>query len=90
MVRFVAFIDKHIPKWALGSMTFLVMEHCPGGSLIDWIARMNASGRKTTADEATLIAAQLVSALSYCHEKNIVHLDIKPGNVFVMEDNIEV
>jgi len=71
-------------------MTFLVMEHCPGGSLIDWIARMNASGRKTTADEATLIAAQLVSALSYCHEKNIVHLDIKPGNVFVMEDNIEV
>ena len=57
---------------------------------MDWIARMKASGRRTTAAEASVIAAQLISALSFCHVRDIGHFDLKPGNVFTMADSIEV
>jgi serine/threonine protein kinase len=89
-VGFLAFIDRLIPEWALCSMCFIVMEHCTGGSLVHFIERMRTEGRKTTAAEAAVIGAQLVSGLSYCHERNIGHCDLKPHNVFIMADFIEV
>ncbi|CAG5091512.1 Oidioi.mRNA.OKI2018_I69.PAR.g13088.t1.cds [Oikopleura dioica] len=79
-----------MPEWAFGSMCFIVMEFCAGGSLANWIEKMKDAQRRTTLDEARVIAAQLISALSYCHEKNKVHLDLKPANIFVLGDFITV
>ena len=84
------FLDRQTPEWAFGSMCFIVMEHCGGGSLVDWIGKMKTAGRRTSAAEAKVIAAQMVAALSYCHQKNVVHQDLKPANVFVMDDFITV
>ena len=89
-MRFIAFIDKHTPDWAECSMCFIAMERCPGGSMVDWVAKMKATGRRTTAAEASVIAAQLISALSFCHVRDVGHFDLKPGNVFTMSDFIEV
>ena len=66
------------------------MEFCPAGSLLDWIEKRKKRNQRTSVDEAALIGAQLVSGLSYCHGLNRVHLDLKPGNVFVMSDEITV
>ena len=71
-------------------MCFIAMEHCAGGSLVDWVERMKTTGRKTTAAEASAIAAQLVSALSFCHERDVGHFDLKPANVFLMPDFLQV
>ena len=89
-MRFIAFLDQHKPDWARCDMCFIAMERCAGGSLVDWLARMKASGRRTSVAEAGVIGAQLVSALSYCHAQQIGHFDLKPGNVFIMADCIEV
>jgi len=89
-VRFISFIDRHIPDWALSSMCFIAMEHCAGGSLVDWLEKMKTSGRRTTVSEASIIAAQLISALSFCHIRDVGHFNLKPGNIFLMADNIEV
>lgn len=39
---------------------------------------------------AFYIFNQLVDALKYIHRQNIVHLDIKPGNIFLSEGNIKI
>ena len=90
-MQFIAFIERHTPVWnPLCTMCFIAMERCEGGSLVHWVERMKWSGRRTTAAEASVIAAQLVSALSFCHVRDIGHFDLKPGNVFIKADFIEV
>ena len=84
------FLERHTPDWAFVSMSFIIMERCAGGSLVDWIAKMKSSGRSTSAAEATVIGAQLVSGLSYCHSQEVGHFDLKPANVFVMADCVQV
>ncbi|CAG5094233.1 Oidioi.mRNA.OKI2018_I69.XSR.g13372.t1.cds [Oikopleura dioica] len=91
VVRFVDFLDRQTPDWAeFGAMSFIIMEYCAGGSLVDWIEKMKQAARRTTLDEARIIAAQMISGLSYCHGRNKVHLDLKPANIFVARDYITV
>jgi serine/threonine-protein kinase len=63
-----------------GEMAYLVMEHLEGKSLDDILV---AEGR-LAPDRAVFIALQVLSALASAHAAQIVHRDIKPGNVFVM------
>jgi calcium/calmodulin-dependent protein kinase I len=66
-----------------GQKVALVMEYCAGGELFD---RLSTAG-KCTEEEASLIMAELLDALSYMHGKGIVHRDVKPENVcFVAKD----
>ena len=39
-------------------------------------------------EEAVDIASQVASGLSKAHEKEIVHRDIKPGNIFITSDGL--
>ncbi|RXG58507.1 Serine/threonine-protein kinase DCLK1 [Armadillidium vulgare] len=58
---------------------YLVMELVRGGDLFDAIA----SATKYTESEASSMLKDLVSALHYLHQRNIVHRDIKPENLLV-------
>lgn len=60
----------------------IVMDRVEGKEVLEFLAE------KTTASEedASLVIAQLVDALTYLHKKNIVHLDIRPANLFVSRD----
>jgi serine/threonine protein kinase len=57
------------------------MEYCDRGSVIDLI---NKRGSKLSIKEAIEIILQVLDGLHYAHtEKNLVHRDIKPGNIFL-------
>jgi len=62
---------------------YLVMQYIEGESLKDKIARMGK------IDETTVLeyARQICSALTEIHGKRILHLDIKPSNVLIDEDD---
>jgi len=64
-----------------GNNYYFVMAYLPGQSLKQRIAQ---KGRLEPA-EALLILQQLAAALDYAHSKNLVHRDVKPGNVMFNE-----
>ncbi len=53
---------------------YIVMELMRGGELLDRLKQKHSFSEA----EASIIFKQLVSALSFMHEKNVVHRDLKP------------
>ena len=60
---------------------YIVMELVRGRSMQQAIA---AGG--LTEDRALEVVADVCSALSYAHSQNLIHRDIKPGNILLAED----
>ncbi len=65
----------------VGDIAYLVMEHLPGGSLLDRMRRGPISVGETVA-----IVAQLARALGVAHRAGIIHRDLKPANVLFRDD----
>jgi serine/threonine-protein kinase len=62
---------------------YLVMEYLRGQTLRD---RMRTAG-PLPVPTALQVAAQVLLALIHAHEKGIVHRDIKPDNVFILNQS---
>ena len=62
---------------------FIVMELVMGGDLFDRIIERSSY---TEADASVLVGG-LASALAYLHGMNIVHRDVKPENLMVVQDS---
>ena len=54
------------------------MEYLEGGELAE---RLRTVGGKFSEEDACKYFKQIVSAISYCHQKNIVHRDLKLENL---------
>ncbi|MEK7431786.1 MAG: serine/threonine-protein kinase [Cyanobacteriota bacterium] len=61
---------------------YMIMEFIEGKSL----ARLLQIKSHFSIDLVLSIGAQIASALSYIHEKGILHRDIKPGNIMLSEN----
>lgn len=77
----------HIPRvydWSLDeSRVFVVMEYFARGSLR---AKMPVTG-PVDEDEAWKLLEDLLTALVSAHKSSILHLDIKPANVLLDDEN---
>jgi serine/threonine protein kinase len=60
---------------------FVVCELCHGGELFDTIENYVNTGKFCTESEAVYIISQMLSAISYLHQNEIIHMDLKPENV---------
>jgi len=67
---------------------YLVMERLQGRTLHERLhPKRDVPAVPLPEREATLIAAHVVAALVYAHERhNVVHRDIKPANVFLCDE----
>jgi serine/threonine protein kinase len=75
IVTIFEFAEEH-------NVPYIVMEFLRGRSLQ---ARMLA-GPPLTLDEKLDILTELCAGLQFAHENGVVHRDVKPGNVWLLED----
>lgn len=61
------------------SSTYLVLELCPNGSLMDMVKRRKG----VTEAEVRFYSVQIAGAIKYMHSKGIIHRDLKMGNIFL-------
>src|SRR4051812_93066 len=64
------------------NVPYIVMEFLRGTPLG---ARMSGTPPLSTDDKLNVVA-QLCDGLTYAHEQGVVHRDVKPDNVFILED----
>ena len=69
------------------NLQYIVMEYIEGITLKDYIKQQKIVGWK----EAVHFTTQILRALQHAHDKGIVHRDIKPQNIMVLQNgNIKV
>ncbi|HXF77624.1 MAG TPA: serine/threonine-protein kinase [Usitatibacter sp.] len=65
-------------------VAYMAMEFLEGRELKDMIA----SGNLPAADQAVDIIAQVADGLSFAHQQDIVHRDVKPSNIMVLKNSL--
>ncbi|KAJ9452974.1 Cyclin-dependent kinase 1 [Diplonema papillatum] len=68
-------------------MLYLVLEFVPE-DLEGVVRKRKDAGRPITCEEACRIACQLLTGVGYCHDRHVLHRDVKPANVLVTHGGI--
>ena len=63
--------------------SFIAMEYVEGNNLKEVLAQ----GRALSFDQIADLVSQVAEALDFAHAKGIVHRDVKPANIILLEGN---
>ncbi|CAH6779628.1 Eif2ak2 [Phodopus roborovskii] len=63
---------------------FIQMEFCDKGTLEQWMT--NCKQRKTEDDLFLELSEQITTGVDYIHSKGLIHRDLKPGNIFLVNE----
>ncbi len=78
-------IARFLAVEQIGKSDVIVMEYVRGVSASRHVRRLARAGRQLPWHTAVAWASQVLDALSHAHGRQVVHRDIKPGNVMVQD-----
>src|SRR6185369_4783219 len=77
------FQQRFIREAQAAGIPFIAMEYVEGQNLKEILAQ----GRTLTFEQIADIIGQIADALDFAHSKGIVHRDVKPANIILIEGN---
>ncbi|KAI4875818.1 hypothetical protein NFI96_017150, partial [Prochilodus magdalenae] len=76
-------VVRYYSAWAEDDHMIIQNEYCDGGSLLDVITEKEEQGEFFREPELRDLLLQVSQGLKYIHTSGLVHLDIKPSNIFI-------
>lgn len=65
---------------------YMVMRYVEGQSLRDYLGRLHEQGKTIPESELREMFVRLLSGLREVHKQKLLHLDLKPANIFLCRD----
>eukprot|EP00092_Neocalanus_flemingeri_P041163 GFUD01044821.1.p1 GENE.GFUD01044821.1~~GFUD01044821.1.p1 ORF type:complete len:644 (-),score=129.77 GFUD01044821.1:140-2071(-) len=79
-------VVRYFNSWVERGQIYIQNEFCEGGSLEQKIEGCRESGQLFSEEELRRLLLQVGKGLKYIHSRQLVHLDIKPGNILLAID----
>jgi len=80
-------VVRYYNSWVEKGSVYIQNEFCEGGSLQSQIEEYRINGRRFSEPELRKMTAHVAKGLQYIHSKQLVHLDVKPGNILIALEN---
>ncbi|XP_067856214.1 wee1-like protein kinase 2-A [Heptranchias perlo] len=78
-------VVRYYSAWAEDDHMLIQNEYCNGGSLADALMENMREGILLAEGELKEILLQVSMGLKYIHSSSLVHMDVKPSNIFICQ-----
>lgn len=77
-----------ISAWEFNNQLYIMTDYCENGTLDKFLLKQTSEGSRSSLDEWRIwkILVELMFGLSWIHNHDIIHLDLKPANIFITFD----